>query len=292
MTVDSRARRAAVVGSPVSHSRSPDLHLAAYRSLGLTDWTYERIECDADGFAAMADALDDSWIGLSVTMPNKVAALRFADRVSERAITVGAVNTLVRGTGGRGDENWVGGDGGNGGDRGWFADCTDIDGITGALGDAGITAIDGAAVIVGAGGTARAALAAVSVLGAAEAVVVVREPTRVRAALDAADRLGLPARAVPLDALRDAVSAARVVVSTVPRGALDAVAADVAAAPVLLDAIYHPWPTPIAVAVETAGGRVVGGLEMLLHQAVTQVELFTGRRPSVDVMREALVGAR
>lgn len=267
-------RRAGVVGSPVSHSRSPDLHLAAYRWLGLSDWTYDRIECDAHGFAAMADALDERWIGLSVTMPNKVAALRFADRVSDRAITVGSANTLVR----DGD--------------GWSADCTDIDGIIGALGDAGVTAIDGHAVIVGAGGTARAALAAVADLGASGATVVVRETGRARDALEAAERLSLPAHAVTLDALRSSVAKAAAVISTVPRGSLDAVADDVAATPVLLDAIYHPWPTPIAEAVSAAGGRVVGGLEMLLHQAVTQVELFTGRTPSVDVMRAALDGDR
>lgn len=267
---DHRPRRAAVVGSPVDHSRSPDLHLAAYRSLGLDTWTYDRIECRADAFDAVVAALDEQWIGLSVTMPNKVAALRFADQVSERALTVGSANTLVRGA------------------DGWSAECTDIDGVIGALGSVGVTTIDGEAVIVGAGGTARAALAAVSALGASGATVVVRDTVRAREALDAAERLELPARAVLLDDLRARVAEADVVISTVPRGSLDAMARDVAAAPVLLDAIYHPWPTAIAAAVSAAGGRVVGGLEMLLHQAVNQVELFTGRTPPIAVMRAAM----
>lgn len=265
-----RIRHAGVVGSPISHSRSPQLHLAAYRELGLTRWTYDRIECGADDFARLVDSLDSDWVGLSVTMPNKVAALRVADRPTERAVLVGAANTLVRDA------------------QGWSADCTDIDGVIGALGDAGISAVDGPAVIVGAGGTARAAVAAVAAMGASEVELVVRDPARAQDALGTAAALSLPARTIPVEELRAAVHRSAAVISTVPRGGLDTVAADVAAAPVLLDAIYHPWPTPIAEAVSAAGGRVVGGYDMLLHQAVTQVELFTGLSAPVDAMRAAL----
>jgi shikimate dehydrogenase len=79
-----------------------------------------------------------------------------------------------------------------------------------------------------------------------------------------------------------------VVVSTVPADVAADYAHTVAATPLLLDAIYHPWPTPLAAAVEASGGRVVSGLQMLLHQAFSQVEQFTGLPAPVDAMRAAL----
>ena len=132
-----RARKAAVLGSPIAHSRSPQLHLAAYRALGLTDWTYERIECTAEQLPELVGGLGPEWVGLSVTMPGKFAALRFADARTERAELVGSANTLVRTP------------------NGWRADNTDVDGVAGALGT-----VDGPAIVVGSGGTAPAAVVA------------------------------------------------------------------------------------------------------------------------------------
>ena len=94
------ARKAAVLGSPVAHSRSPQLHLAAYRALGLDDWTYDRIECTEDRLPSLVRGLGPEWVGLSVTMPGKFAALRVADECTERADLVGSANTLVRCAGG------------------------------------------------------------------------------------------------------------------------------------------------------------------------------------------------
>ncbi len=111
-------RRAAVLGSPIAHSRSPQLHLAAYRALGLDGWTYERIECTADQLPTVVGDFGPEWVGVSVTMPGKFAALRFADERTPRAELVGSANTLVRSG------------------KGWRADNTDIDGVTGALGSA------------------------------------------------------------------------------------------------------------------------------------------------------------
>ena len=72
-------RKAAVLGSPIAHSRSPQLHLAAYRALGLDGWTYDRIECTADELPGVVGGFGPEWVGVSVTMPGKFAALRFAD---------------------------------------------------------------------------------------------------------------------------------------------------------------------------------------------------------------------
>src|SRR6202012_5659254 len=100
----------------IAHSRSPQLHLAAYQALGLHDWTYDRIDCDAQELPGLVEGLGPEWVGLSVTMPGKFAALRFADQRTTRAEQVGSANTLVRTR------------------QGWRADNTDIDGVVGALG--------------------------------------------------------------------------------------------------------------------------------------------------------------
>lgn len=252
-------RRAGVLGSPVAHSRSPQIHLAAYRALGL-DWDYERLECSATQLPALVGGLGPQWVGLSVTMPGKVAALAYASTSSEPARLVGAVNTLVRQPSGD-----------------WHGDCTDIDGVLGALRGAGVAQV-ARAVVVGAGGTARPALVGLAQLGAGEVTLVVRSPARAAAAVALAQQLKLTVtvREFAPAVVESACAAADVVVSTVPAAAAAAVAQAVAAAPVVLDVIYDPWPTPLAQAVTRAGHLVCDGLEMLLEQAYRQVELFTG----------------
>lgn len=267
-------RRAAVLGSPIAHSRSPQLHLAAYRALGL-DWTYERIECTAERLPGLVDGLGPEWVGLSVTMPGKEAALAYASERTERAVLVGSANTLVRV------------------DGGWRADCTDVDGVLGALRDGGVAGID-AGVVLGAGGTARPALLALSELGARTVTVVARDAGRARPAVELAERLGMSATVIGFEpvALAEVCARAGAVVSTVPADAAAVVAASVAVAPVVLDAIYNPWPTLLADAVAAAGHIVIGGLDMLLNQAYGQVEQFTGRPAPRAAMAAALATPR
>ncbi|MFX0576566.1 shikimate dehydrogenase [Nocardia nepalensis] len=274
-------RKAAVLGKPIAHSRSPQLHLAAYRALGL-DWTYERIECSAEELPGVVDGLGPEWVGLSVTMPGKEAALAYASERTERAVLVGSANTLVRIEAGSGDSSAVSTE-----ERahGWRADCTDVDGVFGALRGVGVGEL-AEAVVLGAGGTARPALLALSELGAKTVTIVARDAERARGAVELAERLGMTAVVIPFDphALRAVCANAGAVVSTIPAEAAAVVAEAVAAAPVVLDAIYNPWPTPLAVAVARAGHTVVSGLEMLLNQAYGQVEQFTGRpAPRVEM---------
>ncbi|OFJ52845.1 shikimate dehydrogenase [Mycolicibacterium grossiae] len=256
------ARRAAVLGSPIAHSRSPQLHLAAYRALGLTDWTYERIECTAERLPALIAGFGPEWVGLSVTMPGKFAALAAADERTARAELVGSANTLVRTA------------------TGWRADNTDVDGVTGALGP-----VAGAAAVLGSGGTAPAAVVALADLGVSEIVVVARDPAKAAALVALGERLGTSTRWL---ALGEPVGDVAAVVSTIPADVAAIHADTVAGVPLLLDAIYDPWPTPLATAVAAAGGRVISGLQMLLHQAYAQVEQFTGLPAPKDVMGEAL----
>jgi shikimate dehydrogenase len=263
-------RRAAVLGKPIAHSRSPQLHLAAYRALGL-DWTYERIECDAARLPALVDGLGPEWVGLSVTMPGKEAALDHAGERTDRAVRVGSANTLVR-TG-----------------AGWRADCTDVDGVSGALREGGVRTVE-AGVVLGAGGTARPALLALRDLGARSVTVVARDSGRARSALELAERLDMTVEfaAFGSEQIGPACAQADAVVSTIPAEAGALIAAAVASAPVVLDAIYNPWPTPLATAVEAAGHTVVGGLRMLLNQAFGQVEQFTGLPAPRAAMAAAL----
>ncbi|MFC4126896.1 shikimate dehydrogenase [Nocardia rhizosphaerae] len=263
-------RKAAVLGKPIAHSRSPQLHLAAYRALGL-DWTYERIECAADELAGLVDGLGPEWVGLSVTMPGKEAALHYAEVRTDRAVLAGSANTLVRT------------------DAGWLADCTDVDGVLGALRGGGVERLR-AGVVLGAGGTARPALLALAELGAESVTVVARDAGRARSAVELAERLGLAVSVCGFEAgaLAAACSSAGAVVSTIPAEAAAVVAESVATAPVVLDAIYNPWPTPLAESVTAAGHTVIGGLQMLLNQAYKQVELFTGQPAPRAVMAAAL----
>ena len=270
------ARRAAVLGSPVSHSRSPDLHLAAYRALGLDDWTYERIECTADQLPSLVDGLGPEFIGLSVTMPGKLAALGHADLSTERARLVGSANTLVRTA------------------DGWRADCTDIDGMLGALADLGVRPqadAGGRAVLIGAGGTALPTVAALAQRGFREVAVVARDAGRARSVIALCEGLGIDTTIVAFEPgadLADRCRDAHVVVSTVPAAGAATLAESVAGAARVVDVIYDPWPTPLAAAVTAAGGGDVGGLVMLLNQAFSQVEQFTGLPAPRAAMAAAL----
>lgn len=267
-------RSAAVLGLPVEHSLSPVLHGAAYRALGLEGWTYERIECDAHRLPGLVDASPPERVGYSVTMPGKFAALDYADEVSDRARIVGSANTLVR----RAD--------------GWFADCTDVDGVTGALAAFGDLPTEPTAVVLGVGGTARPVLAGLAAAGATRVLLASRRDNA-GPALDCGRALGLEVRDVRLDdaTLPDEIAAADVLVNTVPEPGVRALTGLVAGARRLFDVLYDPWPTALGAVARDAGIPVVGGDVMLLNQAFGQVELFTGLPAPRAEMASALAAA-
>jgi shikimate dehydrogenase len=268
--VPTDARRAAVVGKPVAHSLSPVLHGAAYQALGL-NWTYTRLEASESELPELVANLDDSWVGLSVTMPGKRAALSVATEATPRATAVGAANTLVRTP------------------EGWSADCTDVDGVTGALRAVGYVPGPTAAVL-GAGGTACAALGGLAALGVTTATVVVRDPARASEAVACANAVGLTVTVSPWASTDFTTLAATssVLINTTPPAAVAPVVPALSQARCVLDVIYHPWPTPLAAAVTTQGGVLATGLDMLLHQAFGQVEQFTGQPAPRTAMRDAL----
>ena len=269
-------RRAAVLGSPIKHSLSPVLHGAAYRALDLHGWHYDKIECDEPGLARLVDGMGPEWVGLSLTMPLKRVALAVADEVSPLARAVGAANTLVFPAAGPA-----------GGSQ---AHNTDVAGLVAALQEAGLARTE-QAVILGAGGTAQSALAAVRELGHQSPIVLVRNLARTGELRETAERLGMrPTISGGLFA--GPLPAADLVISTLPGGAADPLSATRwKPNTVVLDVVYAPWPTPFAGSALAAGCPVVSGLTVLLYQAVAQVELMTGHPGPVEAMRTALVAA-
>lgn len=259
-----------MLGKPIGHSLSPVLHRAAYRALGLAGWSYTAIECDSHGLAGLLAGSDERVVGYSCTMPLKRQVLQVASSVSPEATAIGAGNTLLR----RG--------------AGWHADNTDWIGVRDALRAASLPT-GGAVTILGAGGTAQAALAALE--PGLRITVLVREPSRAGPLLASAQRLGVPVTLAPLSERRHWLDA-DLIIATLPAGAADPFAGlpfrrDQA----LLEAVYDPWPTPLAAALAAAGAPVVSGAAMLLHQAARQVELMTGSAAPVEAMRAALLAA-
>ncbi|MDA8372362.1 MAG: shikimate dehydrogenase [Nocardiopsaceae bacterium] len=265
--------RAAVLGSPVAHSLSPALHTAAYAELGLAQtWRYDRFDCDEAFLPGFLKGCDDSWAGLSLTMPLKRAALDLADEADRSAQEVGAANTLVFRSGRRHAYN------------------TDVHGIEAALREAGIDRVRSAAVL-GGGATAASAVAALRGLEATAAgaiTVLARNPARAAGVVAAAERMALPIATAPLERIERYLDV-DLVVSTLPAGAADPYAAVVAqSGAALFDVVYSPWPTAIATAVAAMGQPVVSGFAMLLHQAGAQVELMTGvEKAPIEAMRAA-----
>jgi shikimate dehydrogenase len=251
----------------VGHSLSPLLHRAAYAALGLTDWTYDALDVGAEDLPVLLAGLGEEWRGFSVTMPCKQAAVDVADVVEPLPRLLHAANTLVRT------------------EAGWRAENTDVTGIGMALQLAGVEQV-GRAAIVGAGGTAAAAAVALASLGAEHVDVVVRQPARAFDLLRVLETLSVP---TTVRSLEGAVVDASVVVSTVPVGGQPVVSAlPWRAGQTVLDVLYDPWPTPLALRVQEAGGTVVGGLDVLFWQATAQVELMTGHPAPIEAMRAAL----
>jgi shikimate dehydrogenase len=258
-------RRCAVLGSPIEHSLSPALHRAAYAHLEL-NWTYDRVEVDEHGLAPFISELDASWRGLSLTMPLKVAVLGLG-QVDELAQLAGAGNTLILEAGTRQVYN------------------TDVGGLTWAVRQVTARLLP-LVTILGAGATASAALIAAAQLGAQQVTVVARTPSRAEPLRALGLELGVELEIRPWWArLPDA----SLVVSTVVSGAADTIAPSVAdSASLIVDAIYDPWPTVLATTAQQAGCTIVSGRDLLIGQALLQIELMTGRSVPADILSAAL----
>lgn len=279
--VISAVRNLAVLGSPISHSKSPALHLAAYRVLGL-DWEYTAVDVKSGELASYFASLDNSWRGLSLTMPLKREVLSLVTEQDETSREVGAANTVLFEQGEISGFN------------------TDVYGAERMLRES-LTGPLRRAVILGGGATASSVALALINLGAEELTVATRSPARAGSLAAIGKQHGVQVRLggpdVPL-------GVPDVVVSTVPGGAeLNVVFPEELRASVpLVDIAYDPWPTAIARHwVEADGAIVNNGLGMLIYQALAQVRIFVNGTPfgelpvETDVlaaMRSAAFGSR
>lgn len=260
--------RCAVLGTPIAHSLSPVLHQAAYAHLGL-DWTYRAVEVDSAGLEAFVAGLDDSWRGLSLTMPLKRAVVPLVSSLDQWAELSGVANTVLL-------------------DQGRRRGCnTDIPGAVAALRER-VREPPRSAVVLGGGATAASVLLALAELGCTTARLLVRDPARAQqtVAAVAAHQQSLKLTVGSLD--ESSRLEADIVVSTVPAVAqTPELLAAAAAVPTVFEVTYDPWPTPIAQAATESGRRLVAGLDLLAHQAALQVQLMTGRPVPVDLVRDA-----
>lgn len=282
------AKHLAIVGDPVEHSRSPQLHSAAYAALGL-DWSYERVRVPAGQLADFVARLDDSWLGLSVTMPLKGEARALAVECDDVSSVTGVANTLVSvDSRYRPTENSTN-------SAAFRAFNTDVAGLENPIRRLGISTLS-SATLIGAGATAKSALVALSHLGCRDVSVVVRDTTRVDEVTELASTLGLNLATYALTELAS-VPQASLTISSVPGGAnvsLDELSRE--ADDLLFDIAYDVWPSPVARAWATRGGRTLSGLSMLAAQALEQVRIFvTGAMghplPDEERVRRAMFDA-
>jgi shikimate dehydrogenase len=258
--------RLAVLGSPIDHSLSPTLHRAAYGVLGL-DWDYSAAEITAPELPAFIESRDETWRGLSLTMPLKRDVLPLLGTISELARETGSANTVL------------------------FADGTlhgfntDVYGITESFARHGRASL-GTALILGAGATAASALVAARRLGASRVFVGVRSPVRAAGLVETGRAQGVEVLVRSLDHLAQVDEPLDAVISTLPNGAGVEVALDpdVVTDATLLDVAYAPWPTPLAAS--WPAENVIGGLEMLVLQALAQVRIFVLNDAHATLERE------
>jgi shikimate dehydrogenase len=263
-------RVAGVIGDPVRHSLSPRLHNAAYRALDL-DWVFAAFEVpDGGAPAALEAARVFGFVGLSVTMPHKTAMAALCDELAPDAAALRSVNTVTLQADGRSTGH-----------------STDGDGFLRSLHDAGVEVSGRRALVLGAGGAARAVVRALGVAGATVEVAARR-----------ADAAGVAVAlaggtAVDWDDRAAAATAAGIIVNATPLGmagdqTLPLPAGVMGKDLVVVDLVYEPLETPLLAAARSAGARAVSGLGMLVHQAALQVELWSGRPAPVEAMRAAV----
>jgi len=254
--------KAAVLGSPISHSLSPVLHKRAYEILGISA-RYEAIRCDESDFPNfMEKEADNGWTGFSLTMPLKEVAIDYLSQVDPASREIDSINTLVRQA------------------NGWFGISTDRLAFSNLLKSQKFSNV----AIIGGGGTARAALGALDGI-AVEVDILLRSQNR-------SEKLATCVSQSKLNFfdMTHNIADYELVIATVPAGASDSlVIAGGSVNGVLLEALYRPWPTKLAASWQSAGGSLISGLDLLVEQALFQIELFSSAQFDFEEMRRELL---
>ena len=256
--------RGAVLGSPISHSLSPVLHRTAYEKLDVFG-QYQAIDVTADLLEEFISGLDESWTGLSLTMPLKEKVLDIADEVDELALRINSANTLVRSS------------------KGWRALTTDVNGFSQSLLAHGVTEFN-KVVILGSGATARSAAAACDAPDR-QITVIHRSPER-------EDTMRKCVRLADLNFANwgAGLSEIDLLINATPAGVADSYSEKLPGLVqgVYFEALYNPWPTQMLAKWRDCGGLAIDGLDLLVHQGIDQVELMTGKSVQRTVLAPVL----
>ncbi|TSA21236.1 MAG: shikimate dehydrogenase [Actinomycetales bacterium] len=254
--------KAAVLGSPITHSLSPKIHKRAYEILGIAG-EYTAVEVNEETFPNFfAENSKGGWTGFSLTMPLKEIAIRYCAQVSETAHRINSANTLHR------LENQ------------WHATSTDYLAFANLL----QVSADSRVAIIGGGGTARAAAGALN-SKVANIDVLLRSP----------DRLVAMARAAPDVLLTHLEMSANLdsydlIIQSTPANVFDGYAQNLKSARgVLVECLYKPWPTDLVNRYTELGGRIISGRDLLVEQALFQIEIFSGENFDFNLMRTQLL---
>lgn len=280
--ISGRTKIVGVIGDPVEHSRSPQMHNSAFQEMGL-DYVYipfrvkaENLKSAIDGFKAL------NVVGINVTLPHKKAVLPLMDRVSEEAQLIGAVNTMVFKDGVVKGHN------------------TDARGFLASLYEKGIDSVRGMKVVVlGAGGGARAIVTGLALESVSSITIANRTvENAVKLADDLSKKTDVQMKGIPLDEseLSDHVSKCDLLVSTITAGMDPNIKLSIdpdwlQKDCIVCDIVYTPPETNLLKSAMDKGLKTVGGMGMLVHQGAISFQLWTGLQPPLETMRQALIQA-
>jgi len=276
--INASTRLCCLIGHPIGHSVSPQMHNAAFRALGLNyvyvafDVPPEKLDEAVSGLRALGAA------GFNVTIPHKVAVMRLLDELDHSAERAGAVNTVVN------DHGLL---------RGYN---TDVYGIRRALGGRELP-INKPALVIGAGGAARAAVAALMDLGFRRILIANRTLERGMALADWARPLGVSANAMSLEEGRCKAVECGIIINATSigmhpdTGATPLTSGEMRGGTIVLDLVYNPPKTRLLEEAERAGAIPVSGIDVLVYQGAEAFRLWTGVDPPIEVMRRAAIEA-
>ena len=282
MQITGQTKIVGIIGAPIEHSRSPQIHNAAIAALGL-DYVYVPFHVQPDNLGAAIEGFRAAnVVGINVTIPHKQNVVPYLDEISREATLIGAVNTLIFKDGTISGEN------------------TDAPGFLQAMQEEGLDVPQGgAAVVIGAGGSARAIVVALALAGVRTICITNRTVSRaVALATDLSEKTGVSIYGIGLDdpKLSNAVGTSQLIVNTASTS-MD-VSYPLLIDPewlepqsIVYDIVYTPPETRLLRAAAEKDCHTIGGLGMLVHQGAIAFERWTGVNPPVEIMRQALQGA-
>ena len=282
MQITGQTKIVGIIGDPIKHSRSPQIHNAAITALGL-DYVYVAFHVQPDNLGAAIEGFKaTNVVGINVTIPHKQNVISYLDEISREATLIGAVNTLIFKDGGIIGEN------------------TDAPGFLQAMEEEGLDVPQGgSAVIIGAGGSARAVVVALALAGIRTICIANRTVSRaVALATDLSKQTDASIYGIGIDdpKLSNAVGTSQLIVNTASTS-MD-VSHPLLIDPewlepqsIVYDIVYTPPETRLLQAAAGKGCHTIGGLGMLVHQGAIAFEKWTGVNPPVETMRQALQGA-